>query len=322
MQMYDPKTKEVTPVDTCFGTHHLNFDDNDVLWFTGGGAVEGWFDTRIYDKTKDESKAQGWTVFVLDTNGNGKRDAYVEPNEPLDPAKDKRINAPFYGVAPSPVDGSIWGSVLGMPGALVRLTLGSNPPSTALSEIYEVPWKNPKAATEGYAPRGMDVDGNGVVWTVLSSGHLASFDRRKCTAMLNGPTATGQHCPEGWTLYPLPGPNYKGAVDPASADSAYYDFVDRFDMLGVGKDVALATGNLSEGLLAMVDGKFLTLRVPYPMGYFAKGLDGRIDNPNAGWKGKGIYTAVSTRAPFHMEGGKGNTAKLVKFQVRPEPLSK
>ena len=87
MQMYDPKTKEVTPIDTCFGTHHLNFDDNDVLWFTGGGAVEGWFDTRIYDKTKDEAKAQGWTVFVLDTNGNGKRDAYVEPDEPLDPPR-------------------------------------------------------------------------------------------------------------------------------------------------------------------------------------------------------------------------------------------
>src|SRR5688500_6461580 len=139
MQMYDPRTKEVTTIDTCFGTHHLNFDDNDVLWFTGGGAVEGWFDTRIYDKTKDETKAQGWTVFVLDTNGNGRRDAYVEPDQPLDPAKDRRINAPFYGVAPSPADGSIWGSVLGMPGSIVRLTLGSNPPATALSEIYEVP---------------------------------------------------------------------------------------------------------------------------------------------------------------------------------------
>ena len=64
-------------------------------------------------KTKDEQKAQGWTVFVVDTNGNGKRDAYVEPDQPLDPTKDKRVNAPFYGVAPSPVDGSIWGSVLG-----------------------------------------------------------------------------------------------------------------------------------------------------------------------------------------------------------------
>jgi hypothetical protein len=322
MQMYDPKTKQVTTIDTCFGTHHLNFDGNDILWFTGGGPVEGWFNTRIYDETKDEKKAQGWTVFVLDTNGNGKRDEYVEPDAPIDPTKDKRINAPFYGVAPSPIDNSIWGSVLGMPGALVRLTLGSNPPSTALSEIYEVPWNNPKAPAQGFAPRGMDVDSNGVVWTVLSSGHHASFDRRKCKGPLNGPNATGQHCPEGWTLYPFPGPNYKGASDSGSADTAYYDFVDRFDMLGMGKDIPLATGNGSEALLALVDGKYLTFRVPYPMGFYGKGIDGRIDNPNEGWKGKGIYSTYATRAPFHIEGGKGTTSKLVKWQVRPDPLAK
>jgi len=322
MQLYDPKTKQVTTIDTCFGTHHLNFDNKGVLWFTGGGPVEGWFDTNVYDKTHDEQKAQGWTVFVLDTNGNGKRDAYVEPDQPLDPAKDKRINAPFYGVAPSPVDGAIWGSVQGMPGSLVRLVPGSNPSADALSEIYEVPWNNPKAGAQGFAPRGMDVDSNDVVWTVLSSGHLASFDRRKCKGPLNGPAATGQHCPEGWSLYPLPGPNYHGAVDSGSADSAYYDFVDRFDMLGLGKNVPLATGNLSEGLLALVDGKFMTFRVPYPMGFYAKGIDGRIDDAKAGWKGKGIWTSISTRAPFHMEGGRGTTSKLLKFQVRPDPLSK
>src|SRR5262245_47900876 len=248
MQLYDPKTKQVTTIDTCFGTHHLNFDNNGVLWFTGGGPVEGWFDTKIYDKTKDEAQAQGWTVFVLDTNGNGKRDAYVEPDQPTDPTKDKRINAPFYGVAPSPADGSIWGAVMGMPGSLVRLVPGPNPASTALSEIYEVPWNNPKASAQGFAPRGMDVDSNGVVWTVLSSGELATLARRKCNGRRNGPTATGQQCLEGWALYPLPGPNYHGAVDSGSADSAYYDFVDRFDMLGLGKDVPLATGNLSEGL--------------------------------------------------------------------------
>jgi hypothetical protein len=322
MQMYDPKTKKVTTVDTCFGTHHLNFDNNDTLWFTGGGPVEGWFNTKVYQETKDEAKAQGWTAFVLDTNGNGKRDAYVEPDQPLDPTKDKRIDSPFYGVAPSPVDGSVWGSVLGMPGALVRLVPGPNPPATALSEYYEVPWNNAKAPAQGFAPRGMDVDSNGVVWAVLSSGQLASFDRRKCKGPLNGPTATGQHCPEGWSLHALPGPNYKGAKDSASADSAYYDFVDRFDMLGVGKDVPLATGNESEGLLALVDGKFLTFRVPYPMGFYGKGMDGRIDDPNAGWKGKGIWSTYATRAPFHAEGGKGTTSKLVKFQVRPDPLAK
>ena len=327
LELYDPKTKETTTIDTCFTWGHVNFDDNGVLWSSFGPAgVEGWFDTKIWDKTHDEKTAQGWSAFVLDYNGNGKRDAYTEPNQPADPAKDKRINVSFYGVAPAP-DGSVWGSVMGMPGALVRFVPGSHPPETALTEYYEVPWSNPltpnpKAPVQGFSPRGMDVDSKGVVWAPLSSGHYASFDRRKCKGPLNGPAAaTGQQCPEGWTLYPFPGPNYKGAVENGSADSAYYNFVDRFDMLGVGKDVPLATGNLSEGLLVLVDGKFMTLRVPYPMGYYAKGLDGRIDNPNAGWKGKGIYTPISTRAPFHMEGGKGTTSKLVKFQMRPDPLA-
>jgi hypothetical protein len=322
LEMYDPKTGKLTTIDTCFTWGHVNFDDNDVLWSSFGPAgVEGWFDTKMWDKTHDEKLSQGWSAFVLDYNGNGKRDAYTEPNQPADPAKDKRLNVQYYGDSPAP-DGSVWGTVQGMPGSLVRFVPGTHPPETALAEMYEVPWNNPKAATQGFAPRGMDVDSKGVVWTVLSSGQLASFDRTKCKAALNGPTATGQHCPEGWSLYALPGPNYKGATDSASADSAYYDFVDRFDLLGVGKDVPLATGNLSEGLLALVDGKWMTFRVPYPMGYFAKGMDGRIDNPNGGWKGKGLYTAVSTRAPFHMEGGKGTTSKLVKFQVRPDPLSK
>jgi hypothetical protein len=320
--MWDPKTKQLTPIDTCYSWGHVNFDENDVLWSSfGPNGVEGWFDTRIWDKTHDEKAAQGWSTFVVDNNGNGKRDAYTEPNQPADPTKDKRLAIQFYGDSPG-FDGSIWGTVQGMPGALGRFVPGAHPPETALTEIYEVPWNNPKAAKQGFAPRGMDIDSNNVVWTVLSSGHLASFDRRKCTAPLNGPTATGQHCPEGWALYPLPGPNYKGAADNASADSAYYDFVDRFDMLGVGKDVPIATGNLSEGLLALVNGQILTMRVPYPMGFFAKGMDGRIDNPNAGWKGKGIFTTYATRAPFHAEGGKGNTSKLVKFQVRPNPLSK
>jgi len=322
IQVYDPKTKQVTTIDTCFGTHHLNLDDKDVLWFSGSGVVEGFFNTRVYLETKDEQKAQGWTPFILDTNGNGKRDAFVDVDQPMDPTKDKRINVPFYGVGPSPVDGAIWGSTLGMPGGIVRLVPGSDPTNTALAEYYEVPFHDTKASGSGFAPRGMDVDSKDVVWTTLSSGQLANFDRRKCKAPLNGPNATGKHCPEGWSFYAYPGPNYKNAVDSASADSAYYNFVDRFDMLGLGKDVPLATGNESEGLLALIDGKFLTFRIPYPMGYYGKGLDGRIDDTSKGWKGKGIWATYATRAPFHMEGGKGTTSKVIKFQVRPDPLSK
>ena len=320
--MYDPKTKQVTPIDTCFSWGHINFDDNDVLWSSfGPNGVEGWFDTRIWDKTHDEKAAQGWSAFVLDNNGNGKRDAYTEPTEPADPTKDRRLAIQYYGDSPAS-DGSVWGTVQGMPGALVRFVPGANPPVTALSEYYEVPWNNPKASAQGFSPRGMDIDSNNVVWTVLSSGHLASFDRRLCKGTLNGPTATGQHCPEGWKLFPMPGPNYKGASDSASADTVYYDFVDRFNLLGVGKDIPLVTGNGSEGLVALVDGKLVTFRVPYPLGFFSKGMDGRIDNPAAGWKGKAIYTTFATRAPFHLEGGKGTTSKLVRFQVRPNPIAK
>src|SRR5437867_1740187 len=65
IQVYDPKTKQVTTIDTCFGTHHLNLDDKDVLWFSGSGVVEGFFNTRVYLETKDEAQAQRWTPFIL-----------------------------------------------------------------------------------------------------------------------------------------------------------------------------------------------------------------------------------------------------------------
>ena len=322
MQLWDPATEELTTVDTCFGTHHLNLDEDDKLWFTGSGPVVAWFDTTVFDETGDEELAQGWTVQVLDTNGNGRRDEYVEPGEPMDPTKDTRIERGYYGVAPSPLDGSIWGSTLGFPGGLVRLVPGDDPVNTALAEFYEVPWNDPDVPVQGFSPRGMDVDSNGVVWTVLSSGHFASFDRGKCEGPLNGPTATGKHCPEGWTLYPFPGPNYKGAADSASAESAYYNFTDRFNLLGVGENIPLATGNLSEGVLALVDGEFYNFRVPYPLGsFFGKGLDGRIDDPDAGWKGRAIWTTSGSRAPFHAEGGTQRVAPVFKFQVRPDPLA-
>ena len=96
----------------------------------------------------------------------------------------------------------------------------------------------------------------------------------------------------------------------------------QFDVLGLGRNIPINTGNESEALLALKDGKWVVMRVPYPMGYFTKWMDGRIDNPNTGWKGRGLWTTISTRTPFHMEGGKGTTSKVMKFQLRPDPLAK
>ena len=344
LAVYDPATKQTSMIDTCYSTHHLVFasDANNTLWTSsgGGGGVVGWLNTKVWDQTHDEQQAQGWTALVLDTNGNGKRDPYLDSEQKVltapsgeslgtsaaltgpvaDPTRDTRLNAAFYGLAVGS-DGMVWGSVLGFPGGLVRLNPGPNPPETALAEYYEVPWHNPKAPASGYSPRGMDIDSNNVVWVALGSGHLASFDRRKCNGPLNGPLATGQHCPEGWTLYPTPGPNFHNVKDSGSADSHYYDWVDQFDTLGLGKNTPIITGNSSDSLIALVNGKFAVLRVPYPLGFFAKGMDGRIDDPKTGWKGKGVWTTWGTRTPFHSETGKGTTSKVVHFQIRPNPLA-
>ena len=95
-------------------------------------------------------------------------------------------------------------------------------------------------------------------------------------------------CAEGWTLFRFPGPQFEG-VDPAgSADHAYYVWVDRYNTLGLGENVPLAMTNGSESINALVDGKFVTFHVPYPAGFFTKNVDGRIDDPNAGWKGRGL----------------------------------
>jgi hypothetical protein len=322
--VWDPKANKFDIVDTCFSTFHLNFDNdpNNTIW-SGGGGLVGYVNTNMLDETKDQGKSQGWTAQIVDTNGNGKRDEYVEPNQPVDPAKDKRIQASCYGIMASPVDNSVWCSHTGFPGSLTRMDPGSNFPETALTEIYQVPYDDPRASGKGFGPRGMDVDKDGVAWVVIASAQLASFDRRKCKGPLNGPAAAeGKMCPEGWTLYTVPGPKFKGDVDSAAADSNYYNWSDKFNSLGLGENVQIATSNQGGALLALVDGKWVVLRVPYPLGYYAKSINGRIDDPKAGWKGRGLWTGWGNRNPWHNEGGKGKQAMAVHMQVRPNPLAK
>jgi hypothetical protein len=315
LAVFDPKTKEYKFVDTCYGTHHPQFgyDANDTLWTSGGGPVVGWLNTKMFLATGDSAKSQGWTAMILDTNGNGKRDAYVEPNQPVDPTKDKRVVAGFYAVMPHPTDGSVWGTFRSNPGAVVRIAPGSNPPQTALTEVYNVP-------LPGFGPRGGDIDSKGVVWVSLASGHMGAFDRRKCKAPLNGPKATGDHCPEGWSFYKYPGPGFEGVGD-NSAESSYYSWVDQHNTFGLGNDVPMSTGNLNDGLIAYKDGQMIVLRVPYPMGFYAKGFDGRIDDPRAGWKGRGLWAANGDRTPWLIETGKGTRPFAAHFQLRPDPLA-
>ena len=325
--VYDPRTGKSTPVDTCFSTHHLQFaeDGDHTLYFSGDTNVIGWINTRRFDETGDASRSQGWCPAVVDTNGDGRIGEHTQPNLPRDPAKDTRFAGFAYGIIVNPQDRSVWWATAGVPGRIMRLDVGSNPPATCRTEVYEPPFSpSSPGGIGGYTPRGIDVDRNGVIWTGLSGGsHIASFDRRRCN-VLNGPTATGQHCAEGWKLYPAPGPQMKGTDLPGSADFAYYNWVDQFDTLGLGPNVPILNGSGSDSLLALNQdtGSFVILRVPYPLGFYSRGLDGRIDDPRAGWKGRGLWANYGTNLVWHIEGGKDARSALVNFQLRPDPLAR
>jgi len=345
--VFHPDTEEFTLIDTCFGTHHLQFgeDPDNTLYFSGDGRAIGWVRTNtlldgpagpLVDPIRDQAPArlalraeaaQGWCPTVVDTNGDGRiTRPWNSGNGPRDPNLDTQFTGFAYGIVINPVDNSVWVARTGsVPGQIYRLELGENPPESCSAEVYEPPFENPDVPEEdwGFSPRGIDVTRDGIIWTALSgSGHLASFDRSKCTVLI-GPEATGQHCAEGWTLYPAPGPRMKNAETAASADFHYYNWVDQFNTLGLGENIPIANGTTSDALLALSpdSGEWVRLRVPYPLGFYSRGLDGRIDDPDAGWKGRGVWADFGTNIPWHIEGGAGTTSKIVKFQIRPDPLS-
>ena len=318
--LFDPKTSQFTHIDTCFSADHNQIGRDNSISFGMNNAV-GWIDIDTYDKTKNIELSQGWCPAVLDTNGDGKISQWTDPDAPVDPTKDHRIDFGCYSISKDPRDGSLWCSGIGVANkTLVRIERGSNPPQTCRAEAYEPP---PNVTPPIYGSGGLGVDSEGVVWqNWRGSAHFASFDRRKCK-VTNGPTATGQSCPEGWTLYRANGPTYQNSAS-IYADESYLTQIDANDVLGLGKDVPMY-GNVNSDSIEVLIPKtkeFVTLRVPYPMGFFSRSAVGRIDNPNTGWKGKGLWSNFSSYAAWHTEGGKGTLPKAVKFQVRPNPLAK
>ncbi|MDX1393095.1 MAG: carboxypeptidase regulatory-like domain-containing protein [Gemmatimonadota bacterium] len=301
---FDPETGEFELIDTCFGTHHLQFDGDGVLWTSGDVLVFGWFDPSLYDPARPETleAAQGFAPVVVDTDGDGEAETPVPGFN--------------YGVIPNPVDGSVWasqpsgfaGSSREDRGRLIRYD-----PATGVFETYMPP-------LPGGGPRGVDVDTNGIIWAALGgSGHLGRFDRSRC-ARTWGP---GDQCPEGWTLYRSPGPRMRtgDGPDEINADFHYYLFVDQFDTLGLGENVVVLNGTGSDALLAFDQEteEFTTIRIPYPLVSYTRGLDGRIDDPDAGWKGRGLWYTNGLDPIFQSEIPHPYVGKV---QLRPDPLAR
>jgi hypothetical protein len=329
LSVYDPAANKVTRIPVCFSSHHLNFatDKDSTLYFSGDTEVVGWINTHEWDRTHDSAKATGWCPLVLDTSGDGRitqdRSQWNQPDAApaaRDPAKDTRIQGFLYGMGVDPRDGSSWAAKYSpqVPSGIVHVSPGRNPPATCMTEYFEPPLVNGKYLA--FNARGVDVDANGIAWVAFGTGQVASFDRTRCK-VTSGPTATGQHCPEGWHFYETPGPKLAGTD--IGADWHYLTWVDLHDSLGLGKNVPLVPGSNSDSLVAIMpdSGKMVTLRVPYPMGFYTRGIDGRIDDAKAGWKGRGLWSSYSEAAIWHQEGGEGELSKMVKFQMRPDPLA-
>jgi hypothetical protein len=303
VDVYDPKTRKFEFIDQCVKTERLVFaaDKDETLYFAIEGNPGGiaWLNTRIWDETHDAEASQGWCSAIADYDGDG--------------------------VAYNVADGSIWYAALSpRPGRLIRVVRGSNPPATCVAKAYEPPVSG-GAGVGGSHARGIDIDSKGVLWTPLApEGNLASFDRRKCKALAGEAATSGsRNCPEGWSFYPIPGPAFKAQPD-VKSDYNYYVWVDRYNSLGLGSDVPIVDGANSDSLLAFEPKlhRWVRLQVPYPMGFFCRFFDGRIDNAKSGWKGRGLWAANETRGSQLTEGGARMPSQLAHLQIRPNPLAK
>jgi hypothetical protein len=318
--IYDQKTKEWQVVDTCFNVDHNQIGDDNFIYFGIGSGI-GWIDINTWDKTHNAEASQGWCPGVMDTNGDGKiSKGWTEPNDPVDPARDHRIQFGAYSTAINPNDGSLWIIGIGRGDKrLVRISKGSNPPESCLTEFFEPP---PGQEIEIFGSGGVEVDHNGLVWVDWrDSGHFTAFDRSKCKTTKD-PQATGQSCPEGWTVYRYTNvPTYQNSkLNPAAG---YLTHMDYHDILGLGKDTPLYGSTNLDAFVAF-DQKtkqFVTLRIPYPMGFMPRAASGRVDDPKTGWKGKGMWSDYASFAGWHIEGNYGTLPKAVKFQMRPNPLA-
>lgn len=345
MGSLDPKTQKSEMIPVCFGSHHLNFDKADRLYFSGDSEVVGWVDQKVWDETKDPEEAVGWCPLVLDTNHDGKitpdRNQWnlqleglfggegdvLSADDPAatggdvaqDPTKDTRIAGFNYGIGISPKDGSYWAAKYTpyVPSGILRVEAGSDPPETCKAEYFVPPKVDGKYLA--FNARSVDLDSDGVAWISFGTG-IGKFDRSKCRA-INTQTTSGQHCEEGWEIIQTPGPNFKGTQ--VSSDWFYHTFVDQHNTLGLGKDVPIFANSVADELLAYLpkEGTFVQLRIPYPLGFYARGLDGRIDNNKAGWKGRGLWASNNTVPLWHQETGEGSTALIAHFQLRPDPLA-
>jgi hypothetical protein len=280
LSYFDTKTETFVTIDTPYGNHHLQFDQQGRLWSSMDSIGLGMFDPSKYDPGRPETEAQAEKFFIE-----------------LDPKTGKPVSGGGYGIAVNPADGTVWRAMPSAAGANNKLN--EFDPKTTTFKDYPLP-------PPGRGPRGVDASTDGVVWFATGSGHLGRLIPN-----------TGK-----FTYWEMPGPKLKGVgAETGSADFAYYIWVDQANTLGLGKNMVIVTGTDSDSLLVFnpTSERWTIIRVPYPLGFFTRGLDGRIDDANAGWKGRGLWINYSVDPTRFIE--KTHIPYINHVQLRPDPLA-
>ena len=277
---FDPKTEEFVLIDTVFGTHHLQFDWEGRLWTSLDSAALGMFDPKAFDPDRP-----------LETERQAQR-AWVD----VDEQTGRSTAGGGYGIIVSPVDDTVWRAHVGSNG--VGNKIDKFDPNARTFTHYPLP-------LPGRGPRGIDAAADGTIWFATGSGHLGRFDPET----------------EAFTYWETPGPKLKGTgAETGSADFHYYLWVDQFDTFGLGTDIVIVNGTNSDSLIAFdpATERFTMIRMPFPIGMFSRGLDGRIDDASAGWKGRGLWVNFGSDPITHVETQMG---ALNHIQLRPNPLA-
>jgi len=276
---YDINTNEFVSIDTAYNTHHLQLDWEGRVWTDGGGSALGVLDTNMLDFDDIEgTEVAAQKTFV-------RVDMETKTMKP----------GTGYGEAVNPVDGTVWYSSPRAEGPANKLYMID--PKTWKFTDYPLP-------APGRYPHGIDFSSDGNVWTSLGSGHLGRLN-----------TKTGE-----WKFWDNPGLKFQGTGDETgTTDFPYYLWIDQFNVSGLGQDTVFVTGSTSDAMFVF-DPKteeFKVFRIPYPMPFYTRGLDGRVDDPEAGWKGRGLWMTYSSYLPRFTETRSGS---VVKMQIRPGPL--
>ena len=286
---FDTNTEQFVTVDTAYGTNHLQFDREGRLWTSGDSVALGMLDTRRLDAQKPQETARAaQKAFVsIDRSGTS-------------------VGGGGYGIGVSLKDGTVWraNTYIGQSGAPDNRTFaGQNTivkydPASRTFKSYQLP-------PPGRSALGIDVGADGRVWFGTASGHLGRFD-----------PAT-----ERFTYWATPGPRVRTTgVESGSGDFHYNVFVDQFNTSGLGAGAVILTGANSDALVVFEPRteRFSVFRIPYPLVMYHRGVDGRIDDPSLGWKGRGLWINDSNDPARFIEHTMGVVSQI---QVRPHPLA-